>query len=121
MLKKILIVDDEPDILTVTTYRLEKLGYEISTAIDGREALNVVHKETPDLIFLDLLLPIINGYEVCKQIKADERLKRIPVVLFTASVVHDILEKVKETGADDYLLKPFTPEDLLEKVRRFMI
>jgi CheY-like chemotaxis protein len=95
------------------------MGYEILTAVDGQKALDLIKKEPPDLIFLDLRLPLISGYEVCKQIKADERMKSIPVILFTASSDR-ISEKARETGADDYMTKPFEPEDLLEKIKKFL-
>jgi len=117
--KKILIVDDEPDLLRVATFRLKKFGYEVLTARDGQEALDLLQKDTPDLIFLDLKLPVMSGYEVCRQIKSDNNLKNTPVVLFTASSDR-IAEKAKEIGADDYMTKPFGPEDLLEKIKKFL-
>lgn len=117
--KKILIVDDEPDLLMVAAFRLRKMGYEVLTARDGREALELAEKETPALIFLDLRLPLISGQEVCRRIKSDDRLKDIPVVLFTASSER-ISEKAKEIGADDYMIKPFGPEDFIKKVKKFL-
>jgi CheY-like chemotaxis protein len=120
MAKKILFVDDEPDLLTVATFRLKKSGYEVSTAVNGQEALDFVAQNPPDLILLDLRLPLVSGYEVCQRIKADEKLKKIPVILFTASATRDLSEKAKELGADDYLIKPFEAEVLLEKVKKFL-
>ncbi len=117
--KKILIVDDELDILKLTAFRLAKFGYEILTAIDGQDALDLLKKEIPDFIFLDLYLPVISGYDVCKRIKADEKLKNIPVVLFTATSIH-VAEEAKEVGADDYIIKPFEPEALIEKIKKFL-
>ncbi|MDD5681258.1 MAG: response regulator [Candidatus Omnitrophica bacterium] len=116
---KILIIDDEPDLLRITTYRLRKAGYEILTAVNGKEALDLLEKELPGLIFLDLRLPLISGRDVCKHIKADKRLKNIPVVLFTASSDH-ISETASEIGADDYIIKPFEPEALLGKIKKFL-
>ena len=120
MAKKILAVDDEPDILKVVIFRLKKIGYEVITAIDGKEALDLAERERPDLILLDLRLPIINGYEVCQKIKADEKLKKIPVILLTASTSSEFAEKMKEYQADDYLVKPFEPEELLTKIKKFI-
>lgn len=119
MAKKILIVDDEPDLLKVVVFRVRNSGYEVLTACDGKEALAMIEKEAPDLIFLDLRLPVIDGIEVCKKIKGSDKFKCIPVVLFTASIGH-IDEKFKESGADDYFLKPFESGDLLEKIKKFI-
>jgi len=119
MAKKILIVDDESDILKLLVFRLKKSEYEITTATNGREALDLIQKEKPDLIFLDLRLPAIDGYEVCRRIKADEELKHISVVFLTASVSR-VNEKVKKFKADDFLLKPFESEELLAKVKKFL-
>lgn len=120
MPKKILVVDDEVDILKVVTFRLRKSGYEILTAVDGREGLELIRNERPDLILLDLRLPVIDGYEVCRQVKADEELKNIPVILLTASSAAKIIERTKEFKADDYIIKPFNPTELLEKVKKLI-
>jgi len=118
--KKILFVDDEPDLLKVATFRLKKAGYEVVQAVDGQEALDILAGGSPpDLILLDLRLPVVSGYEVCIKVKGDEKTKNIPVILFTAST-QDIARKAKEWGAEDYLLKPFEPEVLLEKVKRLL-
>lgn len=120
MAKKILFVDDEPDLLKVATFRLKKAGYEVVQAVDGQEALDILAGGSPpDLILLDLRLPVVSGYEVCIKVKGDEKTKNIPVILFTAST-QDIARKAKEWGAEDYLLKPFEPEVLLEKVKRLL-
>ena len=117
MAKKILIVEDEPDILSLAIIRLRTSGYEILTARDGEEALEVIKTgAAPDLILLDMLLPKIRGDVVCRKLKSDPRTKHIPVIIFTASVVR-ITEKIMDIGADDYVLKPFEPEDLLGKIR----
>lgn len=120
MVKKILIVDDEPDLLKIIVYRLRKMGYEISTVVNGREALDLLNIKIPDLILLDVLLPIISGYEVCRRIKSDLKLSRIPVVLLTACNIRDVLKKAEEIGADDYLSKPFESKELLDKIRKFI-
>ncbi len=121
MAKKILLVDDEPDILKVVTFRLRKTGYEIITAEDGQKALDLIKAQRPDLVLLDLNLPIIDGSEVCKQVKADDELKSIPIILLTAtSSMNKIADKAKEIKADDYLIKPFDPEELLKRVKKFI-
>ena len=119
MAKKILFVDDEPDVMRVALFRLKKAGYEVATAVNGQEALDLVQQIIPDLLLIDIRIPIFTGLEVCKKVKSDEKLKHIPVILFTASV-QDMDIKVKEVGADGYLLKPFNPEQLLEKVKKFL-
>lgn len=119
MPKKILVVDDEPDILKVVVFRLKKKGYEILSATDGQTALDVAKAQRPDLIVLDLRLPVIDGIEVSKRIKADNDLKNTPIILLTASS-DNILEKSKTCHADDYLTKPFDPNELFDKIKRFL-
>lgn len=119
MAKKILIVDDEPDILELAVIRLETVGYEVIKVASSEEALKLLKKEKPDLILLDMVLPDMQGDELCKKLKSDPGLKDIPIVLFTASIVR-IPEKVEEIMADDYVLKPFEPEDLLFKIKKFI-
>ncbi len=121
MAKKILVVDDEPDIVKVITFRLKKEGYEVIAARDGQEALDLAKKEIPDLVLLDLRLPFISGYKVCESLKADENLKKIRIVFLTASIVEgDIIKRVKEFKADAYLIKPFDSAKLLEIVKKFV-
>lgn len=117
--RKVLIVDDEPDLLRIVCFRLESSGYEVLSAVNGQEALDVIGKEHPDLVLLDVRLPVLSGAEVCSQMKKDEKLKHIPVILFTASI-HDLKDKVVSSGAQDSLVKPFTVEELLEKIRKFI-
>jgi CheY-like chemotaxis protein len=121
MAKTILVVDDEPDILDLATVRLKKLGYEIVEAVDAEEAVAFLQNNTPDLILLDLLLPKMQGDELCKKLKSDCKYKNIPVILFTASAIRTGLpEKIKEIGADDCIMKPFEPQELISKVKRFI-
>ena len=121
MPKRILVVDDEPDIMDVATVRLKHLGYEIIPAFDAEEALAILQKDTPDLILLDLLLSKMQGDELCKKLKSDDKFKNIPIILFTASAIRTSLpEKIKEMGADDCIMKPFEPEELLGKVKKFI-
>ena len=118
--KKILIVDDEPDILRLTSLRLRKLGYDVLTAADGKEALEIITNEKPDLVLLDLLMPFMDGAEVCKRVKNDKKLRHIPIILFTAHSDTTIPEKTKKLGAEDYIVKPFDPEELTYKVEEIL-
>jgi len=115
--KKILVVDDEPDVLRVTSIRLKKLGYNVLTAAGGKEGLDTMRRENPDLVLLDLVMPFMNGAEVCEQVKNDKALKHIPIILFTASGNGAMTaEQIKNIGADDYIIKPFEPEELMGKL-----
>ena len=119
MAKKILIVDDEPDLVRVTTYRLKKMGYDVIVGIDGEQALSLIQSERPDLVLLDLRLPEMDGLEVCKRVKADPELKDIPIILFTAST-NSIDENVRSVGADGYLIKPFDQKQLTAQLKKFL-
>jgi CheY-like chemotaxis protein len=118
--KKILIVDDEPDVLKLTSLRLEKQGYEIKTAVNSKDALNLIQKEKPDLVLIDVILPIMYGTEICRWVKSDENLRHIPIILCTAhgEVMTD--EKAKSFGADDYIAKPFDAKELMNKIERLL-
>jgi DNA-binding response OmpR family regulator len=119
--KRILIIDDEPDILAVTSIRLRKLGYEVLTAANGKRGLDTIRSEIPDLVLLDLVMPFMSGAEVCAQIRNDEALKHIPIILFTASGSAAMTEeKLKKLGADDYIIKPFEPEEFVGKIERVL-
>ena len=121
MAKRILVVDDEPDVMDVATARLKHLGYDIIPAVDAEEALAFLQKDTCDLILLDLLLPKMQGDELCKKLKSDDKFKHIPIILFTASAIRPSLpEKVKEMGADDCIIKPFEPEEFLNKIKKLI-
>lgn len=119
MAKKILIVDDEADLLEVTLLRLKATGYEAFGGIDGREALDLARKIVPDLIILDIYLPVMNGDEVAKIIKKDDGLKHIPIILISATT-KSLAQRALESGADGHLTKPFEPEDLIEKIEEFL-
>lgn len=119
MAKTILIVDDEADLVKVTMFRLKSLGYNVITGVNGQEALDLVKEKRPDLVLLDLRLPAIDGFEVCKTIKADAALKDIPIVMFTAST-NEINEQAKSAGADGFLVKPFEQEQLMAVLDKFL-
>ena len=118
--KRILIVDDEPHIIKVLTVRLEKAGYEVIAAIDGQETLNKVRKEMPDLIILDLMLPGIDGYKVCRLLKFDERYKHIPIIVLTARVEEEDRKRSMEVGADEYITKPIKPDEFLDTIKKHL-
>lgn len=114
---KILIVDDEKDIMDLVAYNLEKEGYETLKALDGEKALQLVRTKTPDLVVLDLMLPGIQGLEVCKRIRKVPETAAIPIIMLTAK--GEEIDKVLglEVGADDYITKPFSVKELLARVK----
>ena len=114
---RILLVDDEPSIVKVVQKRLEVEGFDVLVAIDGQEALAKAQTEHPDLIILDLMLPKLNGYEVCRLLKFDQKFQHIPIILFTAKAQQQDEVVGKECGADSYLRKPFQAQELLERIR----
>jgi len=118
--KRILIVDDEPDLVETLRFPLEMEGYQVLVADNGEMGLNLARKERPDLIILDLMLPKLDGYKVCRLLKFDERFKEIPVLMVTAKTQEKDRLLGKETGADEYITKPFDIEQLLEKVKAYL-
>jgi DNA-binding response OmpR family regulator len=120
MAKKILLVDDEPDLVEMVKMRLEVAGYEAITAYDGQEGLDKARKEKPDLIILDLMLPKMDGYKVCTMLKRDQRYMKIPIILFTARAQESDQKLGKEVGADAYITKPFEPQTLLSKIKELL-
>jgi CheY-like chemotaxis protein len=119
MPKTILIVDDEEDVVKVTTFRLKSLGYNVAVGVNGQEALNLIKEKRPDLVLLDLRLPVMDGRDVCKAVKADPELEDIPIVMFTAST-QQISVQAKEAGADGFLVKPFEQEQLIAVLDKFL-
>jgi len=115
--KKILVVDDEKDILELLEYNLEKEGYEVFKAMTGEEALELTRRKTPDLIILDLMLPGLDGLEVCKILKRNTRIASIPIIMLTAKGEESDIIVGLELGADDYITKPFSPKVLIARVR----
>ncbi len=114
---KVLIVEDDEFLRTLTAKRLEKEGYGLAVAVDGDTALNVAIEAKPDLILLDLLLPGIDGFEVLKRIRANDELKKVPVIVFSNLGQREDVEKATQLGADDFLVKAnFTLDDLVVKL-----
>jgi len=114
---RILVVDDEPDILELVQYNLSKDNYDVMGVESGEEALAQVHATPPDLIVLDLMLPGVDGLEVCRVLKRDTRTAAIPIVMLTARGEEADMVAGLELGADDYLTKPFSPRVLLARIR----
>ncbi|HEC99141.1 MAG TPA: response regulator [Proteobacteria bacterium] len=113
----VLVVEDEPDISGLISYNLEKAGLEAARAQDGRTALSLIQKRLPDLILLDLMLPDTDGTDICKSLKSNEKTRHIPVIMVTAK--GEEIDRVVgfELGADDYIVKPFSPRELVLRVK----
>ena len=112
--KKILVVDDEPQIVKVLKAYLEKAGYQVVTALDGKAALVVFDRERPDFMILDLNLPGMDGFEICREIRRDSN---IPILMLTARVEEADKLNGLELGADDYVVKPFSPREVVARVK----
>lgn len=115
--KKIVVVEDDEDIAEMIQYNLEQEGYLVAKAATGEQALRTVAREKPDLILLDLLLPEIDGLEVCKRLKSDAVTRSIPIIMVTAKGEESDVVAGLELGADDYVKKPFKPKELIARVR----
>ncbi len=118
--KKILIADDNENIREALTYLLEDEGYKLWMAKDGVEALREAKNVRPDIIFLDIMMPEMNGYDVCRIIKNDPELKKTYVIMLTAKGQVAEQERGKEVGADEYIVKPFSPMEILTKIKRLL-
>jgi putative two-component system response regulator len=119
-LAKILLVDDEPEIRFLTRRMLEKEGHSVTEAENGEMALRMLQKDKPDLILLDVRMPGLNGWEVCRRIKADDKTKSIPVVMFTVRTSEEDIQKSVDYGANAHINKPFDKEELLELVENML-
>ena len=117
MAKKILIAEDEANIVASIEFLLQQAGYEVRIARDGEEALRAVGEFLPDLVLLDVMMPLRNGFEVCQKIRENPQWKHIRIVMLTAKGRQSEISKGMALGADAYLLKPFATKDLLEQVR----
>ena len=118
--KKILIVDDEVDLVETVRFPLEMEGYHVLVSYNGEDALNQARKENPDLILLDLMLPKLDGYKVCRLLKFDDKYKHIPILMLTAKTQEKDKALGMETGANEYITKPFEMDDLLKKVKKYL-
>jgi DNA-binding response OmpR family regulator len=118
--KSVLVVEDEANILLSLTFVLEREGYEVRSATTGQEGLARMRQEQPDLIILDLMLPDISGYEVCREARGDPRLEQTPILVLTARAQEAERQRGMEMGATEYVTKPFRVADLLARVARLL-
>lgn len=119
-MKKILIVDDEADIIEILQFVLEAQGYECITAMDGEEGLRLAKELLPDLIILDVMMPKINGYKISRLLKYDAKYKNIPILMITARSQEEDKNIGEETGVDEYITKPFQVDYVLQKVKSYL-
>jgi DNA-binding response OmpR family regulator len=118
--KRILVVDDEVYIAHILEFSLGMEGYEVITAMSGQEALTQADQESPDLIVLDILMPDMDGYEVCRRLRADERFAETPIILLTAKHGEEDRTRGLEVGASAYITKPFRPVELIDQIRSLL-
>jgi DNA-binding response OmpR family regulator len=117
---KIMVVDDEPDAVELVAFNLRQAGYSVTTAGDGAEALQKARTQVPDLIILDVMLPEMDGFEICKLLRHDATTARMPIIMLTAKAAEVDRVLGLELGADDYLTKPFSPRELMLRVRKVL-
>ncbi|MGC1108106.1 MAG: response regulator, partial [Candidatus Acidiferrales bacterium] len=117
---RILVVEDDKDIVELVRYNLEKDGYQITACSDGATGLAQIRRSPPDLLLLDLMLPKLSGLEICKEIRRDDRLGRLPILMLTARGEEADRVVGLELGADDYVTKPFSPRELVARVKALL-
>ncbi len=118
--EKLLVVDDEKDFVSMISDRLEAKGFDVVKAFDGKEGLEKARSERPDVIILDIMMPEMNGYDVCRKLKLDENFKETPIIMLTAKFEPNDIEFGKEMGADSYLTKPLELDVLLHKINALL-
>jgi DNA-binding response OmpR family regulator len=116
----VLAADDDEDILALLAFRLERSGYSVLQARDGEEALELAREKKPDLAVLDVTMPKLDGFELTRRLRADEVTRRMPIILLTARTQDADVERGFETGADDYIRKPFSPQELSARVHAIL-
>jgi CheY-like chemotaxis protein len=112
----ILVADDDDDVRELVVFRLERAGYQVVTASDGQEAVQVALERPPDVCVIDVMMPKLDGYEVTERLRASPGLAEVPIVLLTASVQEAAVNRGLEAGASDYIKKPFSPQELVERI-----
>jgi DNA-binding response OmpR family regulator len=120
MARRILIVDDEPSIVVPLEFLMKREGYEVSVAEDGRAALDAIAERAPDLVVLDVMLPKMSGFDVCRHIRADPRWSGLKVLMLTAKGRESEMQRGLDLGADAYVTKPFSTRDLVERIRALL-
>jgi len=118
--EKILIIEDDQDILEMLEYNLREEGYDTFSALNGKDGIALAKKEQPNLIILDIMLPILDGFEVCRMLKSDEIAAQIPVIILSAKSQETDKIVGLELGADDYVTKPFSPRELIARIRAIL-
>jgi DNA-binding response OmpR family regulator len=118
--KLVLVADDDQDILDLVTFRLEHSGYEVMVAHDGQEAIDQALARTPDLCVLDVMMPGVDGYEATRRLRAEESTRSVPIILLTARAQEADVERGFEAGANDYVTKPFSPQELRARVQALL-
>lgn len=120
MASSVLIIEDHPHIVEVLQKRLEAAGYTVLAAFDGQEGLRIARAEKPDLIILDIMLPRMNGYKVCRLLKFDAKYRSIPIFMLTSRMKKTDEETGRATGADEYIVKPYNPRKLLSLIKSYL-
>jgi len=115
---RILVVDDEPDVVRLLEFRLKKEGFDVIACGDGQSALKLADEEKPDLIILDIMMPLMDGMEVLRQIRSRRTTSRIPVIMLTAKTASVTVDEARQLWVSDYIMKPFDPEKLVAKTRK---
>lgn len=118
--KNILVIDDEPDLIELVSYNLKKEGFKVATALSGEDGLEKIRKSSFDLLILDLMLPGIQGVEVCRMLRSNPKTESLPIIMLTAKREESDKVRGLETGADDYMTKPFGPKELIARVRALL-
>jgi len=117
---KILVVEDEPEIRVLVKTILEKAGYSVVEAEDGEAALRLVNEEEPDLVLLDVMIPCIEGWEVCRRIRENEATRRIPIIMVTVRTTDEDIQRSVECGANAHINKPFDQKELLDTIKKLL-
>jgi two-component system alkaline phosphatase synthesis response regulator PhoP len=121
MAEKVLIAEDQPHIRTLMLYKLQNSGYDVVAVENGIEALEKARSENPDVVLLDVMMPLMTGFEVLAALRKDERTRSIPVLLVTAQSREEEVLKGLEMGADDYITKPFSPNELAARIKTVLL
>jgi len=120
MIGRVLIIDDEPELVKAVEVRLKANGYDVEVAYDGKAGIDKAKEVRPDLILLDFVMPMTDGYEVARELMADIEIKQIPIVVLTASQQKDLKTRFREIGINAFILKPFETSDLLDMVNKYL-